>query len=111
MLPIQDLIGNSNIMLEIAKIIGGKWKLVILDVLVSSEALRFNELRRRVPGITQSTLTSQLRELEKDNLVTREVFAEVPVRVEYSASDRAIKLKKVFVALNKWFESDINAKT
>ena len=65
------------------EIIGGKWKGVILWHLCH-KTLRFSQLRRRLQGVTQKMLTQQLRELERDGLVNRKVFAEVPPRVEYS---------------------------
>ena len=64
------------------KIIGGKWKAMIIYHLLG-EKKRFNELKRMMPDITHRMLTLQLRELEEDNILTRTVFAEVPPRVEY----------------------------
>ena len=62
-------------------LIGGKWKGVILYRLLTEEVLRFNELRRLLPSITQRMLTNQLRELEKDGLVQRTIYPEWPPRV------------------------------
>ena len=73
----------------------------------------FNELRRRVPGATQRTLTNQLRELEEDGLVHREVYAQVPPKVEYSLTEMGDSLSPILLALREWgdqhlklFESD-----
>ncbi len=63
-------------------IIGGKWKSVILFHLID-EKKRFNELRRLIPGVTQRMLTLQLRELERDGIVHREIYKQVPPKVEY----------------------------
>jgi DNA-binding HxlR family transcriptional regulator len=82
-------------------LIDGKWKGVILYHLQQGR-LRFGELRRRMPGITQRMLTKQLRALEDDALVTRTVFAEVPPRVEYELSELGLKLRPVIDALKKW---------
>ena len=83
------------------ELIGGKWKGVILWHL-SHKTLRFSQLRRRLPGITQKMLTQQLRELERDGLVAREVFAEVPPRVEYSMTPRGMTLKPVLLQMCAW---------
>jgi DNA-binding HxlR family transcriptional regulator len=82
--------------------IGGKWKGVILYHLSSSEYKRFSELRRLLPTITQRMLTKQLRELEKDGIVLRTVYAEVPPRVEYSLTDFGTTLKPILAELEKW---------
>tara|TARA_R110002167_G_scaffold71431_5_gene201572 strand:- start:566 stop:904 length:339 start_codon:yes stop_codon:yes gene_type:complete len=84
--------------------IGGKWKLTILQILIFHGTKRFGELRRQIDGITQTMLTSQLRALEADGLVTRKVYAEVPPRVEYSASPDALALAPVFKAMHRWWE-------
>jgi DNA-binding HxlR family transcriptional regulator len=82
-------------------LIDGKWKGVILYHLQEGR-LRFGELRKRMPGITQRMLTKQLRALEDDALVTRTVFAEVPPRVEYELSELGAMLRPVIDALKKW---------
>jgi DNA-binding HxlR family transcriptional regulator len=88
---------------NIAKLIGGKWKLIILQILVFRGTQRFNELRRQIDGVTQTMLTGQLRALEKDGLITRKVYAEVPPRVEYTATSRAIDLTDMFYAMRDWW--------
>lgn len=88
---------------DIAKLIGGKWKLIILQILIFQGMKRFNELRRQIDGITQTMLTNQLRSLEKDGLVSRKVYAEVPPRVEYRATPRAQALEKMFHAMHEWW--------
>ncbi|WP_031336304.1 helix-turn-helix domain-containing protein [Rhodopseudomonas sp. B29] len=84
-------------------LIDGKWKGVILFHLQGGR-LRFGELRRKMPGITQRMLTKQLRALEDDGLVLREVFAEVPPRVEYELSEMGESLRPVIDALKRWAE-------
>jgi DNA-binding HxlR family transcriptional regulator len=85
------------------KIIGGKWKGVILFHLLEG-TMRFNELHRQMRGITPRALTRQLRELEEDGLVERTVYPVVPPRVEYSLTDEALSLKPLLLALSEWGE-------
>jgi DNA-binding HxlR family transcriptional regulator len=81
--------------------IDGKWKGVILWHLLA-ETLRFNQLRRLLPSVTQRMLTNQLRELEQDGLVARRVYAEIPPKVEYSLTERGRTLEPVLLALKGW---------
>src|SRR5580700_6448018 len=81
--------------------IGGRWKVVILWYLFGGK-LRFSELRRKVPGVSQKMLTEQLRELEGHGLVTRTVYAEVPPRVEYAATPLGESLRPVITAMAEW---------
>ena len=67
-------------------IIGGKWKSIIL-FRVLEETRRFNELRKLLPKVTQRMLTNQLRELERDGLIERKIYPQVPPKVEYSITD------------------------
>jgi len=81
--------------------IGGKWKGLLLFHLQGGTK-RFNELRRLMPDITQRMLTRQLRELESDQIILRQVFAEVPPRVEYSLTEFGETLTPVLLALQQW---------
>ncbi len=87
---------------DVVRMIGGKWKLLILRQLIFGGTTRFNELQRRIGGITQTMLTKQLRELEVDGLVARRIFAEVPPRVEYTATSKAKDLDAFFGAMHVW---------
>ncbi|QEY26409.1 winged helix-turn-helix transcriptional regulator [Neisseria zalophi] len=84
-------------------IIGGKWKVLILYHL-SVETRRFNELQRLMPPVTQRMLTLQLRELEKDGIVHREVYPQVPPKVEYSLTELGLTLMPVIRTIYKWGE-------
>jgi DNA-binding HxlR family transcriptional regulator len=88
-------------------LLDGKWKGVILFHLKRDGTLRFNELGRRLTGITQRMLTKQLRELEEVGLVDRRVYAQVPPKVEYSLSDEGRSLGAVIDALAAWGEGRI----
>ena len=83
------------------RFIDGKWKGVILWHLLA-ETLRFNQLRRLLPSVTQRMLTNQLRELEQDGLVARRIYAEIPPKVEYSLTERGRTLEPVLLALKAW---------
>lgn len=82
-------------------VIGGKWKGVILYYLLGG-TLRFGELRRHLPDITQRMLTLQLRELERDGIVERTVYAEVPPRVEYRLTCFGQSLEPILLQLRDW---------
>ena len=82
-------------------IIGGKWKGIIIYRLLDGKK-RFNELRREMPRITHRMLTLQLRELERDSIVKRTVYAEVPPKVEYELTEFGISIKPIIVALFDW---------
>ena len=86
-----------------ADIIGGKWKAVILYYLFQGSK-RFNELRRLLPEVTQRMLTLQLRELEQDGIVHREIYKEVPPRVEYSLTEFGTSLGPIIVQMLDWGE-------
>ncbi|MEK9212148.1 winged helix-turn-helix transcriptional regulator [Sphingomonas sp. 2378] len=88
-------------------LIDGKWKAVILYHLQDGRT-RFNELRRRAGDVTPRMLTNQLRELEADGLIEREVFAQVPPRVEYSLSDRGRSLSPIIAALKDWGDANMD---
>ncbi len=85
-------------------VIGGKWKCLIVWYL-GSNALRFNELKRKLPKITQRMLTLQLRELESDGLVSRKVFSQGMPKVEYSLTDAGRGLLPVLGSLSDWARS------
>src|ERR1700744_709296 len=85
--------------------IAGRWKLEILWLL-SQGTHRFGELKRGLPGITQHMLTAQLRALEKDGLIKRTIYAEVPPRVEYEITPNARRLRPIFLEIVKWAEEN-----
>lgn len=91
---------------ETMNVIGGKWKPYILWLLNEENVLRFGELKKRIPTVTQKMLTQQLREMESDGFVKRKVYAEVPPKVEYSLTNLGKSLEPVLDALSDWGEKN-----
>lgn len=89
---------------EILASVANKWTVLVLSVL-TEDTTRFNELRRRVQGVTQKVLTQTLRDLERLGLVSRKIYAEVPPRVEYSLTPLGHSLVKVLDSIKDWTES------
>ena len=89
--------------------IGGKWKPLILWALKDGK-LRFNEINKTIPTITQRMLTKQLRELENDNLVNRKVYPEVPPKVEYSLTEKGQSVIPILDALHNWGKENCASK-
>jgi DNA-binding HxlR family transcriptional regulator len=83
------------------QVIGGRWKTLILWRLFQGRQ-RFSELMRAIDGITQKMLTQQLREMEKDGIVHRKVYPEIPPKVEYSVTAQGESLRPVVAAMCKW---------
>ncbi|WP_372348824.1 winged helix-turn-helix transcriptional regulator [Streptomyces sp. KL116D] len=90
-------------------VVGGKWKPMILWALHDAGTLRFGELRRSMHGVTEKVLAQQLRELEADRVVHREVFPEVPPRVEYSLTGLGESLNEALVPLGLWGDAHMAA--
>lgn len=85
-------------------LIGNKWQVLILRDLLMKGTLRFKELQRSIGSISQKVLTSNLRTMEESGLIHREVYAEVPPRVEYSLTPLGLSLKPVLDAMQAWGE-------
>ena len=89
------------------KVLEGRWKLTILFELFGERTLRFSELERAIPGITQKMLIQQLRDLERDGIVARTVTPSVPVRVDYELTPLGISLSRLLCAVKDWAELHI----
>ena len=86
------------------QLIGNKWKLLILRNLLA-RPWRFNEMLKSIPGISQKVLTDNLRSLEKDGVITRTVYPEVPPRVEYALSGLGETMRPIISAMESWGRS------
>lgn len=82
----------------------GKWKITILSELFATKVLRFSELERSINGVTQKMLIQQLKELEKDGIVCRTVYPQVPPKVEYTLTEFGLALAPALTALRNWAE-------
>ena len=82
-------------------LIGNKWKIFIIQQLME-RPFRFGELRRAIPGISEKVLTDNLRAMEKDGLVTRTVFAEVPPHTEYALSELGNTMRPIILSMASW---------
>ncbi len=87
---------------KVVNMIGGKWKLRIIYVLAFHEVLRYGELKRLLSPITHKMLSTQLKELEKDGLVHREEYQQIPPKVEYSLTQMGRDLKPVVKEIHNW---------
>lgn len=85
-------------------VIGGKWKMQIICALNNKGSLRYNELKRRVGGVSNTVLANSLKELEDAGLVVRTEYLEVPVRVEYSTTETCDRLMPILDELSEWAE-------
>ncbi|TDC76641.1 winged helix-turn-helix transcriptional regulator [Streptomyces hainanensis] len=83
-------------------VVAGKWKSLILWELHNSGTRRFAELRRGLPGVSEKMLIQHLREMEEDGLVHREVYREVPPKVEYSLTEHGVSLNDALTSLGEW---------
>lgn len=97
----KEKVFHCNVELTL-DIIAGKWKPLILHHIGNSDPIRYGELKRKIPNINQRVLSRQLRELEKDKLIKRNVYDEVPLRVEYSVTKVGASLTPILNALGNW---------
>lgn len=94
-------------MSKLQAVLGGKWKIIILWYVAFYKVQRFGELMRRLDGITQSSLTKQLRELEADGFLHREIYKEVPPKVEYTLTKMGESFVPILQAMMEWSEAYI----
>ena len=87
--------------------VADKWTLLVIEALEETGAMRFSAVGRALPGISQKMLTQTLRQMEREGLVSRTVFPEVPPRVEYALTDLGHELAEAFCGVWHWAEKDI----
>ncbi|TKJ94371.1 helix-turn-helix domain-containing protein [Paenibacillus sp. PK4536] len=90
------------------EIIGGKWKALIICLLMASDAMRTSELQRNIQGISQKVLIQQLRELEQDGLVSRYVYQQMPPKVEYSLTAYGRTANAIVEVMCAWGTENIS---
>ena len=83
-------------------VIGGRWKSVIIFHLIEREVLRFGELKKTIPKVTQRMLTNQLRELEEDGILARKIYPVVPPKVEYRLTEYGKTLESIMYTMREW---------
>lgn len=104
----EELKAESNagascaVVVDVWEVLGRRWSLHILKNLSTREVIRFNELKRALAGISSTVLSERLLELEREGLVTRKIYPEVPPRVEYSMTPQARELEVILKDLVKW---------
>lgn len=103
----KNLMSHCVPMSMLQSVLNGKWKILILWYIAFYKVQRFGELIRRLNGITQSTLTKQLRELEEDGFLHREIYKEIPPKVEYTLSELGESFIPVLNAMMYWSETHL----
>jgi DNA-binding HxlR family transcriptional regulator len=87
---------------DIWEVLGKRWSLHILKNLSTNGTVRFNELKRLIPEISSTVLSQRLLELEREGLISKEIYSEIPVRVEYSLTPRTKELETILQQLSDW---------
>jgi len=102
----REVMARCVPMSTLQTVLSGKWKFLILWYIAINKVQRFGALLRLLDGITQSTLTKQLRELEDDGFIHREIYKEIPPKVEYSLTERGKSLIPILNAICDWGEEN-----
>ena len=98
----EQMLARCVPMSRLQGVLGGKWKILILWYVAFYKVQRFGELMRRLDGITQSSLTKSLRELEGDGFLHREVYGEIPPRVEYFLTEKGHSVVPILQSICRW---------
>lgn len=103
----DDIAGRDCGLKKVIDIVGGKWKIMLLCVMDKEGTMRYGELKRKVFGITNTMLANSLKEMEEAGLVERRQYNEMPVRVEYSLTDKARSIVPILLELKRWGEKNL----
>lgn len=103
----ENIAGQGCGLKKVLNIIGGKWKILLLCVIDDKGVMRYGELRRAVYGITNTMLAQSLKEMEEDGLIERKQYREMPVRVEYSLTEKAHSMIPILLDLKHWGEKHL----
>ena len=103
----ENIAGQGCGLKKVLNIIGGKWKILLLCVIDDKGVMRYGELRRAVYGITNTMLAQSLKEMEEDGLIERKQYREMPVRVEYSLTEKAPSMLPILRELKHWGEKHL----
>lgn len=101
---ILSLPENNFPVTSMLKVIGGKWKIRLISAILADCPSRFGELRKKMEGVSQTMLTTQLRELERDGIIVRKAYAESPPRVEYKLTELGKTLAGVIKVMGDWWD-------
>jgi DNA-binding HxlR family transcriptional regulator len=96
--------GEKCEILDIWDVLGRRWSLLILKTLSSKNVVRFNELKRNLKDISNTVLSDRLSELEQEGLITKKIYPEVPLKVEYKLTTKAKDLEPILQSLSRWCE-------
>lgn len=103
----REIMANCVPMSRLQAVLSGKWKILILWYIAINKVQRFGELMRKIDGITQSTMTKQLRELEQDGFINREIYKEIPPKVEYTLTKLGNSFVPVLTQMMIWSQSNL----
>jgi DNA-binding HxlR family transcriptional regulator len=98
----KDSATNACGVIGIWEILGRRWSLLILKNLSTKEVIRFNELKKALPGISSTVLSNRLLELEREGLITKKIYPQIPPKVEYRLTPRAKELEIILKDLGRW---------
>lgn len=105
-----DVEENNSATLHALKMISGKWKISLIQIIASNCPKRFGALKKELDNLAQGTLSSVLKELEKDEIIDRKLYPEIPPRVEYKLTPKGIRLLPILQSLSEWWQEDATAK-